>query len=248
MTDLIDLHCHLLPGIDDGAQTPEESSTLLSASKKGGVKRFVFTPHFDPGRQAPERFLSERAEAFAVLSALPEAGGIEYRLGAEIAFTPFFDRLPLEKLTFSGTRFFLLELDTMYARPGVDEAIEWAVSEGFTPILAHVERYPYVEQDPTLLYRWVRAGALAQMNAGFVLRGGAAQKRFLQYAGWGLVHFLASDAHHIEWRPPNLAEGYAKIPNDLAARLQANAQAVFENKRIESPKPIRPERRWGKWR
>ena len=248
MPDLVDLHCHLLPGIDDGAQTPDESGALLSASKKGGVSRFIFTPHFLPDHHDPEQFAAKRTEALAALSALPEAAGIEYRLGAEIAFTPFFDRLPLEKLTLGNSRYFLLELDTMYLRPGVDAAIEWAVSEGFTPILAHVERYAYAEQDPMLLYRWVRAGALVQMNAGFVLRGGASHKRFLQYAGWGLVHFLASDAHHIEWRPPNLAEGYAKIPNDLAARLQANAQAVFENKRIESPKPIRPERRWGKWR
>ena len=227
MTDLIDLHCHLLPGVDDGAQTPEESGALLSAAKKGGVKRFVFTPHFDPGRQTPEAFLAKRAEALKTLAALPEAAGIGYRLGAEIAFTPFFERLPLEKLAFSGTRFYLFELDTMYARPGVDEAIEWAVSEGFTPILAHVERYVYAEQDPTILYRWVKAGALAQVNAGFVLKDGA---------------------HSVKWRPPQLPEGYEKLPPDLAAQLRENAAAVFAGKPVPAAKPRKPERRWGGWK
>ena len=248
MTDLIDLHCHLLPGVDDGAQTPEESGALLSAAKKGGVKRFVFTPHFDPGRQTPEAFLAKRAEALKTLAALPEAAGIGYRLGAEIAFTPFFERLPLEKLAFSGTWFFLFELDTMYARPGVDEAIEWAVSEGFTPILAHVERYVYAEQDPTILYRWVKAGALAQVNAGFVLKDGRSRKRVLQLAEWNLIHLLASDAHSVKWRPPRLPEGYEKLPPDLAAQLRENAAAVFAGKPVPAAKPRKPERRWGGWK
>ena len=120
------------------------------------------------------------------------------------------------------------------------------MSEGFTPILAHVERYPYVTQDPTILYRWVRAGALVQMNAGFALRGG--RRHLLQYAQWGLVHLLASDAHHPEWRPANLAEGYDSLPDALAAQLAENAEAVFHDRPIEKSEPVRPERRWGKWR
>ena len=246
MPERVDLHCHILPGIDDGAETEDDARKLLAAERADGVTRFVFTPHFYPAHDAPEAFLARRAEAAQRLAALPEAAGIEYRLGAEIAFTPFFDRLPLRRLAFGDSRYFLMELDTRYAQPGVDEAIGWAVSEGFTPILAHVERYAYVEQDPTLLYRWVKAGALAQMNAGFALRGG--RRRVLQYAQWGLVHLLASDAHHPEWRPPNLAEGYNSLPGALAGQLMTNAEAVFADRPIKCPEPIRPERHWGKWR
>ena len=247
MPERIDLHCHILPGIDDGAQTPADAAALLEASRRGGVTRFVFTPHFDPAHDTPEAFLQRRAAAGRQLAALPEADGIEYRLGAEIAFTPFFDRLPLQRLAFADTRYFLLELDTRYARPGVDEAIGWAVSEGFTPILAHVERYAYVTQDPTILYHWVKAGALAQMNAGFAMRP-SGRRLLLQYAQWGLVHLVASDAHHPEYRPPNLPEGYAALPEALSVRLQENADAVFHDRVIDRPRPIRPERRWGKWR
>ena len=116
----------------------------------------------------------------------------------------------------------------------------------YWPIIAHVERYPYVAQDPTLLYRWVRAGALVQMNAGYVLRGG--RRRALQYAQWGLVHLLASDTHHPEYRPPNLSEGYDSLPDALAEQLMKNAEAVFSDRLIKRPEPICPERHWGKWR
>lgn len=246
MPERVDLHCHILPGVDDGAETLSDTRKLLAAERKSGVERFVFTPHFYPAHDAPEAFLARRAEAAAQLRALPEAEGIEFRLGAEIAFTPFFERLPLRRLAFGDSRYFLVELDTRYARPGVDEAIDWAVSEGFTPILAHVERYPYVAQDPTLLYRWVKAGALVQMNAGYVLRGG--RRRALQYAKWGMLHLLASDAHHPEYRPPNLSEGYDSLPGALAEQLISYAEAVFFDRPINCPEPIRPERHWGKWR
>ena len=89
MPERVDLHCHILPGVDDGAETLSDTRKLLAAERKSGVERFVFTPHFYPAHDAPEAFLARRAEAAAQLRALPEAEGIEFRLGAEIAF--FFD-------------------------------------------------------------------------------------------------------------------------------------------------------------
>lgn len=251
MTELVDLHCHILPGIDDGAENPAAARALLEASRRGGVDRFVFTPHFYPQQMQAEDFFRGRSAAADALRA-ETAGdetfaGVSVRLGAEIAYTPFLERLPLERLAFAGTGYFLLELDFRYLRPGVEEAIGAAIDRGLTPILAHVERYPYLEEDPTLLYRWVRAGALAQVNASFALRGAAERKRLLQYADWGLVHFMASDAHSVDRRPPRLAEGYAALPDALARRLRANAEAVFDGETVDRPQPVLPRRRWGRW-
>lgn len=250
--ELTDLHCHILPGIDDGARTCADARALLEQSARGGVKRFVFTPHFYPQRMAVEDFLRGRAAAYDALRAeLRDDEGfsaLPARLGAEVAYMPFLERLPLEQLAFSGTGYFLLELDFYYLLPGVEDAIRAARERGLTPILAHVERYPYVEADPTLLYSWVRAGALAQVNASFALHGAQGRKRLLQYADWGLVHFMASDAHDVERRPARLAEGYAKLPDALAAQLQQNADAVFDGAAVAPPPPSRPVKRWNGWK
>ena len=248
MPALVDLHCHMLPGIDDGAQTIEDTQALLAASRRGGVKRIVFTPHFYPDKMDVPAFLSGRLGAVQKMRALPEAQGLAWRCGAEIAYVPFFDRLPLEQLTFGSTSYLLMELDTRYLQPGVDEAIRAAVDRGLRPILAHVERYVYLEQDPTLLYHWVKAGALAQVNAGYVLRDAKSRKRTLQLAGWNLIHFMASDAHSVSWRPPLLAEGYEKLPAELAEQFQRNAADIFAGNPVERDAPVRPEHRWNGWK
>ena len=248
MPELVDLHCHMLPGIDDGAQTIEDTTALLAASRRGGVNRIVFTPHFYPDRMEVAAFLSGRLGAAQQMRALPEAKGLAWRCGAEIAYVPFFDRLPLEQLTFGSTNYLLLELDTRYLQPGVEDAIRAAVDRGLQPILAHVERYTYVEQDPTLLYHWVKAGALAQVNAGFVLRDAKSRKRVLQLAGWNLIHLMASDAHSVKWRPPLLPEGYEKLPQDLASAFRRNAERVFAGSPVQTEAPVRPEHRWNGWK
>lgn len=247
MNALTDLHCHLLPGIDDGAQTLDDTAALLDAAVEQGVSEFVFTPHFYPERTDVQTFLRERESALGRTAPLLEARGIRWRVGAEIRITPFLAELPLEELAFSGTRYLLLELDFDHEPFDVRGVILRLRDKGYTPILAHVERYPYVEQDPELLYEWVKVGALAQMNAGAILHDGKAKKRLEQYARRNLVHVLASDAHSMERRAPNLAEGYRALPADLAERLQENAQCIFAGEPIERRTPERAKRRFGLW-
>lgn len=248
MNELADLHCHFLPGIDDGAQTEAESEALLQASVESGVTRFVFTPHFYPERMTPEVFFRNRERAIGEIKALQEKLGFRCRFGAEIAYTPMLDRLPLEQLAFSGSRYFLLELNYLYEPPGVEQAIRQSVERGLIPILAHIERFPYIRENPKLLYQWVRAGALTQVNAGWALRERSERKQLLQYADWNLVHLMASDAHSMEHRPPRLREGYAALPEDLADYLKNNAAAVYENQIVDTPKPFCPTLRFGRWR
>ena len=248
MSTLCDLHCHMLPGIDDGAQTPEEARALLEASAGQGVSRLVFTPHFYPERMTAEEFLRDREAAVQTLRPYADALGIEFRVGAEIQITPFLAELPLEKFAFSGTRYLLLELLFWYEPFDVLGLIHRLREKGYTPILAHVERYPYVEEDPELLYRWVKAGALAQVNAGWLLHDDKAKKRIALYDRWNLVHVVASDAHSMETRPQNLERGYAALKPELAGKLQANARAIFDGKAPDCAAPVKPERRFGRWR
>lgn len=247
MKPLTDLHCHLLPGIDDGAQTLDDTRRLLDAASEQGVSEIVFTPHFYPERTDVQTFLRAREAALQAAGPLLQTYDIRWRVGAEIRITPFLADLPLEALAFSATRYLLLELDFDHEPFDVHGLIRRLREKGYTPILAHVERYPYVERDPELLYAWVKAGALAQMNAGAILHDAGTKKRLEQYCRRGLVHVMASDAHSAAHRPQNLADGYRVLPAALAEQLQENARRIFAGEAPERPMPELPKRRFGLW-
>lgn len=248
---LTDLHCHILPGIDDGARTVDDSLSLIKRSSEQGVKNFVFTPHFYPEEISPESFAQRRDAAERSLRAALEGSGmsdIRYRVGAEIAYTPMLAEMPLEKLCYSGTRYLLLELLAMYEPVDVEGLIYRLRDRGYTPILAHIERFSYISDDPTLLYKWVSAGALAQVNAGWAMRDSHAKRRIEKLFDWNLVHFMASDTHSIERRPPNLPDGYSLLPENIAAAFKNNADAVFAGRDINAARPQKPVYKLGRWR
>lgn len=247
MKALTDLHCHLLPGIDDGAQTPGDTRRLLDANAEQGVSEIVFTPHFYPERTDVQDFA--RAREAALNEALPLLGerDVRWRVGAEVRITPFLAELPLETLAFSGTQYLLLELDFDHEPFDVRGVILRLRERGYTPILAHIERYPYVREDAELLYDWVRAGALVQMNAGAILRRRSLRKQLEQYDRLGLAHVIASDAHSVEHRPQQLAAAYETLPTELADRLRDNARRIFAGAPLDARRPERPKRRFGRW-
>lgn len=245
---MFDLHCHILPGMDDGARDAAVSRTLLEREQADGVKGVVFTPHFYAERETAESFLRRREAAVQTAQPLCETVGMRWRVGAEVAYTPFLADMEPERFAFSGTRYLLLELPFLFEPPDVEGLIERLVSGGLTPILAHIERYSYVEEDPTLLYRWVRAGALAQVNAAWLLESQRSVRFACQLDRWGLVHLCASDTHSVHRRPPNLAAGLQRLPNALAQKLRRNAEIVFTGEALEPSEPVRPVRRFGHWK
>lgn len=248
MGSLIDLHCHILPGIDDGAQDILCTKKMLEMSVKKGISNFVFTPHFYPERIDVYDFIQKRNLAVDQMKDIAKNLGIQFRIGAEVQFTPILDSLPLKELAFSGTNYLLLELLTLYEPPDVEGLIRRICNAGYIPILAHIERFPYIEQNPQLLYQWVKAGALVQVNAGWILNDSKARKRLNQYYHWNLVHVMASDTHSVIKRPQNLADAYQILPVEMAADFQANAKAIFEGKSINWKLPVKPRRFLGRWK
>ena len=246
MKPLADLHCHLLPGIDDGAQTLSDTELLLDAAVEQGVSGIVFTPHFYPERMSVQDFLRARERALRQTLPLAEARRIACRVGAEVRITPFLADMPLEELAFSGTRYLLLELDFDHEPFDVTGLIRRLREKDCTPILAHIERYPYVREDPELLYDWVRAGALAQVNAGAILRDRSVKRMAEQYCRSDLVHVIASDAHSAAHRPQNLAPAYRALPPETAERLRENAARIFAGESLGARRPERPRRRFGR--
>ena len=247
MTPLADLHCHLLPGIDDGAKTIQDTRGLLESSARQGIQEIVFTPHYYPERMDLNQFLKNRNRALQQIRPIAEELEIRFRVGAEIHFTPVLAELPLQALSYSGTRYLLLELYSAYEPLDVLGLIERLHEKGYTPILAHIERYPYVNGHPELLYQWVKAGALAQMNAGWILNNRTARKQAEKYVRWNLVHVIASDAHNAHTRPQNLADAYQRLSPEVSETLSQNAARIFAGETPHFPEPKRPERRFGHW-
>ena len=236
-SQLVDLHCHILPGIDDGAKNLDVSMSLIQKEMEDGVVGIVFTPHFHYERITLDAFVQQRKMAYrSVVAQLAERKlPLAVKLGAEVYFTTALASLDLSKLAFAGSRYILIEFPTSIHPGGIEDTLFAVQNRGYTPILAHVERYPYVTEDPTLLYRWVSSGALAQINASGLVRSGHTAK-------W--LHKLLDS---VTTRPPNLKDGMAQISSSTAKLLQKNAIDVYLNKEISIKEPIEPKFRFGRW-
>lgn len=206
---MTDLHTHILHGMDDGAATLEESVQLLRMEIEQGVTTVALTPHFSFERSVLNTFLLRRQQAFEALQAA--AGGIEdcpgLVLGAEVVFSPRILEEDMRLLCYGDGNAMLVELPVaFYPKWTADILFEMSMA-GITPVLAHVERYEYLLNDPALLSKLVDAGAVAQVNAGSLLAGGRRRRAVLKLMKLGFVHIMASDAHSLVKRPPNLKEG-----------------------------------------
>lgn len=246
---LVELHCHILPGIDDGARDLDMSMSLMRREVSDGVVGVVFTPHFHYERITVEKFVELRKAAFRQVAAAVRTEGLRVagKLGAEVYYSTALPSLDLSKLAFADTSYLLIEFPTTIQPPGIDETLFAIRAQGYTPILAHVERYPFIAEDPTLLYNWVNAGCLTQINATGLIREGHTSRWLHKLLDWNLVHLLSSDCHHPEKRPPNLREGFAHLPPAVARRLQKNAIEVYLGNEFRVPDPTEPKYRFGHW-
>lgn len=235
---LVELHCHILPGIDDGAKDLDMSMSLIRKELQDGAAGIVFTPHFHYERISVEQFTARRKVAFLQVSAACRAEGLRLagKMGAEVFYSTALPSLDLRQLAFAGSNYILIEFPTTMHPPGIDETLYAIRAQGYTPILAHVERYPFVTEDPTLLYNWVCDGCLAQINATGLIRNGHTAKWLHKLIEWNLVHILCSDCHHPVKRPPNLAEGFAHLPDKVARRMQRNAIDIYLGDDLRPPR------------
>jgi protein-tyrosine phosphatase len=204
---VIDLHCHVLPGIDDGPRTIEESVAVARTAYANGIRTIVATPHAStryPNRPAAIRELV--AEVNGRLQA--ESIGIDIRTGAEIAMThtPEIDAAELAQMTLGGGGWLLLEPPFSPVVAGLDRLVEEVQDEGYQVVLAHPERCPAFHRDIGLLETFVDNRALTSITAGSLVgRFGKEVKRFaFKLLDRGLVHNVASDAHDPLLRPPGI--------------------------------------------
>jgi protein-tyrosine phosphatase len=206
---VIDLHCHVLPGVDDGPATLAEAVAMCRAAADDGCTVMVATPHQrhptfpDVSRGRLEQAWEELVTALD--------GAIEVRLGAEVRVdSGLLGELlgdAAEVLPLAGSRYLLLELPRHELPPAPEDLVHELAVAGWRPVLAHPEMIPWLAVDLDRLAGLVAAGAMLQVTAAALLGdfGRGPREQAWQMVEGGLVHFVASDAHSTSWRPPGLS-------------------------------------------
>ena len=251
---MIDIHTHILPHIDDGAQSTAIAKELLLEQQRQGVTSIVLTPHFYGKTYSPQRFLRKRDETFACIKELiPD--GVELRLGAEIHFTGVNvpEYADLCSLAIEGTRYLLVELPftEKWTSDIMDIIGDFAYETGYTPIIAHVERYREIKKKPHLVNDFVDMGCLIQVNADSFLDK---KDKGLAFAllRHGLVHCIGSDTHDLETRTPCLlqakqaieAAGYA----EEWEKIQQNMKNILADEIVETEYVLPVKKFLGRYR
>ena len=255
LNQMIDIHSHILPGIDDGAQTLDDSLAMAEVAASDGVRTIVATPH-NVGWDASynrQRIVSLVADLQAELDA--RRIGIELVPGVEAYIAPdLIEQLRAGRaFTLGGTRYLLLELP-LSAYPIYTEQVIFELQvEGIVPILAHPERNAVIQEDPNILFNLVQRGVLSQITAASLTGafGPLARERALVFLEHNLAHVIASDAHGLSHRTPVLSGGVseaAKVVGEERARAMVTAvpAAILRDEEIEiePPREFHPQRRW----
>ncbi len=213
---MIDLHCHLLPGIDDGPDTLEEALELAALGQTNGISHAIVTPHVHPGRY--ENTAPSIAEVFrSFLESLKEANiNIALGMAGEVRISP--EVLPMVEqglIPFLGEwedkQVLLLELPHSHVPPGSDKLVQWLLDRDIQPMIAHPERNKDVMRDLNKIIPFVELGCLFQLTAMSVAGrfGEGAEQRSIELLEMGVVTIIASDAHNAKYRPPDLEPGRA---------------------------------------
>ena len=258
---MVDLHHHLLPGLDDGSPDLETSVAMARIAAEDGITHVVATPHannvytFDPAE------IAKRVDALR--SALA-AQAVPLKISSGCDFHLSYDNMPdaianPKKYTLNGGDYLLVELPDYGLSPHLDEAFYELGLAGMRPILTHPERNPTLQRDPKRLADWMRIGLLTQITTSSVLgqMGKHAEKMAHRMLSDRWVHFLATDAHNTKSRPPRMRAAHDLVAKKYgvayADRLcTGNPMAVYEGKPLpQQDEPLhlyeddpRLSRRW----
>jgi protein-tyrosine phosphatase len=239
---MVDIHHHLLPGLDDGAKDIKTSVAMARMAVADGITHIVCTPHangsfaFDPE--------VNRAKTDELRAKLDEQH-ISLTLGSGCDFHLSFDnvkRAKLEPARFSinGQGYLLVEVPDYGLPPGLTETFYELQLAGLTPILTHPERNPTLQKEPQRMKDWLRGGLLIQVTADSLTghKGKQAERMALKLLEDRWVHFLATDAHNTTSRPPRMREAHDLVATKFGASYAhalclTNPTAVFLGKQFE---------------
>lgn len=225
---MYDLHCHLLPGIDDGPSDTEQALALCRQAVADGITHAVTTPHMHGGRwdndktsisNACEQMRRRLTHAHIPLRL---AAAAEVRVGIEVVQWVEQEQVPYLGL-WQNQPVLLLEMHHGYVMPGTENLLRWLIERGIKPMIAHPERNKDIMRDYDKLAPFIEMGCLLQITASAITGGfgASAQRCAHKMLKQGVVTIIASDAHHPERRPAQLHDA-----TNAAAKLVGESQAA----------------------
>lgn len=234
MSVVIDFHSHILPKIDDGSQSLEESLAMLHMEAEQGIKRVVATPHFYPQHDSPDRFLDRRARSEAILreEMQKQSGLPELSIGAEVYFfNGISDSDAISELTIDAKRCILIEMPhAPWSESAYRELEGLYVKHGLTPIIAHVDRYISRFRTFGIPQRLEELPVLVQANAEFFLNRSTSSMA-LRLLKQGKIHLLGTDCHNLRTRKPNMEAAVQlickRLGDDAITRINTYEQDLL---------------------
>jgi protein-tyrosine phosphatase len=226
---MVDVHCHILSGMDDGAKSVEESLAMAEMAIADGITHIVATPH--SSNEYHFDFASVQQAAAELQLAIGErakiATGCDFHLNPENLAA--LKRKP-EPFCIHQKNYLLVEFDEFSIPPLIDNAIYDIQLAGLRLIVTHPERNGIIRSQPDRLEKWIRTGCYGQVTGSSLMGtfGPSARQMSLAWIARGLVHFVASDAHNLTGRPHKLAGAYEVVRAEFG---REKAEALF----VENP-------------
>jgi len=232
---VIDIHCHILPHVDDGAKSLEEALKMAEIASADGIEQIIATPHLSGWASVPDAVKDtySNLNRCLVASAVP----IQLKLGCEVAFPVQPDRARF--LTLAKTRYLLLEFPYDHMPFNAGEVVFNLVAGGYQPIIAHPERNGGVLKHPEKLLALLDRSALVQITGDSItgMFGSDVQACARYLLKKRAVHFIASDAHSAVYRRPVLSEGLAAAANIIGTK-EARKLVTTNPKAMLADEPV----------
>jgi protein-tyrosine phosphatase len=240
---VIDIHCHILPQVDDGSKSWEMSLEMFRMAASDGIEHIVATPH------ANDRYAYDRQTLSNLIEELRQRASLGPQLSLGCDFHLSYDNLQdaltnPEKYAIEGTNYLLVELSNYSIPTQINDCFTQLGRKGMTPILTHPERNPILQQNPERVLQWIELGCVVQVTAAVVT--GSWGERAWSTAEWLLkrnaVHVIATDAHDTKHRVPNLSTARDAVADDYGedvarALVDDNPRAIISNQ----PLPYFPD-------
>ena len=235
---MIDFHSHILPGIDDGSRSIEQTIRMLKEAKEAGFTKIISTSHYMEGY-----YESDETERIELLNEVQKnISGIELYLGNEIYITNNMIDLIQNKQasTINNSKYVLFEFPLSAKSMNDKEVVYRLIENGFVPVIAHPERYSYVQDNPEYIEELAEMGALFQANYGSVIGmyGKKAEKTLKKLLKNDLIRFFGTDSHRIDQvytKMPKILKKLHKVLSDeeIEEFTVINPQKVLNNEEIE---------------
>lgn len=226
--NLVDVHSHILPGIDDGSPDVETSLKMIEALQSQGARAIVLTPHYYSDSISYEDFVARRDNALHLLEKSLPPGSPKLIPAAEVYITKYLlNNSNLDALKIGNTNYALIEhpFSCDFSQGTYDRLLSLNYDYGIKPILAHIERYPAFMDDGDLLDSYIEMGCIAQVNiSSFVDSSRSLRKKLFKYLESGRIHLIGTDCHNLSSRKPDFETGV----NAIIKKCGAEAVEVLE--------------------